>query len=163
MIMPIRLDIGCGVLPRLDFTGIDAYVEGDSITHAQMWDLPYGDNTVAEIYTSHALEHIPKRAVIPTLKEFYRVLQPGGLLTILVPDLEWCCRAWLEHQSNDWFLDVLFGNQEHPGEFHMTGYTVRFMVNYLAAAGFSGDCKYGATNSHDQKTLVFQIVKQAAE
>lgn len=160
---PVRLDVGCGVNVHPGFTGVDAYVQGQGIVNAQMWDLPYPDNGVDEIYCSHAMEHIPKRAVTPVLREFYRVLKPGGRLTILVPDLEWCCRAWLEHKSNDWFMDILFGNQDHPGEFHMTGYNQRIMVGYLQSAGFAGDCLYAETNSHDQKTLVFQVTKRAAE
>ena len=161
--MPLCLDVGCGVNVRPGFTGIDAYVQGDNIVNAQMWDLPYKDNTVDEIYCSHALEHVPKRAVGACLHEFWRVMKPGALLTILVPDLEWCCRAWLEHKSNDWFMDIIFGNQDHQGEFHLTGFNQRIMVGYLEAAGFKGDLRFGDVNSHDQKTLVFQITKQAAE
>lgn len=40
------------------------------------------------IYTSHTLEHLHDYDVGRALKEFYRVLKPGGVAIILVPDVE---------------------------------------------------------------------------
>ena len=155
----MKLDIGCGRNPIQGYIGIDAYVEHEGIVKAEMWKLPYADAEIERIYSSHALEHISKIQVVPTLKEWHRVLKPGGEAEIRVPDLEWCCNAWLHHQSNDWFMDILFGNQEHAGEFHKTGFTVPIMSLYLNAAGFSSYL-VSAIESHAQKTLVFIATKE---
>ena len=40
------------------------------------------------IYCSHALEHLYPHEVPVALKEFIRVLEPGGAAVVLVPDLE---------------------------------------------------------------------------
>jgi predicted SAM-dependent methyltransferase len=157
----MKLDIGSGKTPAPGYTGIDLFAEGDGIIHAPMWSLPFEDGTIEAINSSHALEHIEKRAVVTTLQEFYRVLKINGILDIEVPSLVWCCEKWLEHQTNDWWLDIIFGNQNDPGQFHMTGYTFQIMVDYLHQAGFKdSSIIYGKVWSHEQECLQFRVIKQ---
>lgn len=47
--------------------------------------LPYPNNTLDYVFNSHCLEHIPSDTLIPTLREWYRVLKVGGHLVITVP------------------------------------------------------------------------------
>ncbi len=154
----MRLDIGCGTNPMEGFTGVDRYVVMDGIVNADMWDLPYPDDSIDEIYSSHALEHVEKGMIESTLREWRRVLKPGAAALILVPDLEWCCRNWLEHKTNDWWMDTIFGNQTHAGEFHKTGFTNEIMFKYLGNAGFK-EAKYGEKTDHEQNTLWFVVRK----
>lgn len=61
--------------------------------------LPFPDNSVDVIFTSHTLEHILPQKLGFVLNEFHRVLKPasaGGLLRIAVPDIELACRAYVE-------------------------------------------------------------------
>jgi predicted SAM-dependent methyltransferase len=39
------------------------------------------------VYASHVLEHIPGDALPDLFAEFYRILEPGGILRVVVPDL----------------------------------------------------------------------------
>ncbi|HEV8441089.1 MAG TPA: methyltransferase domain-containing protein, partial [Methylomirabilota bacterium] len=48
--------------------------------------LPFKDETFELLYASHILEHIPWYQTDATLKEWTRVLRPGGKLQIWVPD-----------------------------------------------------------------------------
>lgn len=48
---------------------------------------PWKSNSVDVIYCSHMLEHMTKVEGQRFLKECYRVLMPGGIVRILVPDL----------------------------------------------------------------------------
>ncbi len=153
----LRLDIGCGEVPLEGFTGVDLYKAAQVI--APMWKLPYSDGTVDEIYSSHALEHVGKFQVVPTLKEWARVLKPEGRITIRVPDLEWCCRHWLAHQNTGWDMDVLFGIQTTEGEFHKTGFTRRIMESYLAEAGLHL-VRYEDLQTHGQKTMSFECMRE---
>ena len=56
------------------------------------WDvargLPLPDRSMAGIFSEHCLEHFSLSAAVPLLKEFRRVLAPGGTLRIVVPDAE---------------------------------------------------------------------------
>jgi len=156
----IRLDIGSGPSPRAGFTGVDFYVDAPGIVHAPMNKLPYGDETVDEIYSSHALEHIGKYEVIPTITEWWRVLKFEGLLTIEVPDFEWVCRNWLKYKDNGWNLDAVFGDQVDMGQYHKTGYTKQLMYGYLMESGFTGRTVESAiVFSHNQDCLVFSVQK----
>jgi predicted SAM-dependent methyltransferase len=155
--MGIKLDIGCGAKLEDGYTGVDAYVTGPGIVNAPMWALPYDDDTVEEIRSSHALEHVAKRMVPVTLLEWRRVLIPGGRLLLFVPDLEWCVTEWLKRKDTGWHLDTIFGNQDHQGEFHLTGFTDDIAYNYLDAAGFS-DIVVRAIVSHRQRTIAISAV-----
>lgn len=57
--------------------------------------LPYADASVDLIYHSHFLEHLDRDAAVVLLREVRRVLVPGGLQRVVVPDLEPLCRAYL--------------------------------------------------------------------
>lgn len=64
--------------------------------------LPLQDGAAKLVYTSHTMEHIPNRSAEYFYREAYRVLEPGGLLRVTVPDAELFYRAYL---SGDRFLD----------------------------------------------------------
>jgi hypothetical protein len=66
--------------------------------------LPYADGSVDVIFTSHTLEHIQLNRLGFVLEEFRRVIRPGrkteqgfqgGILRVLVPDIQQACRAYV--------------------------------------------------------------------
>ncbi|MCP9776964.1 methyltransferase domain-containing protein [Cyanobium sp. Tous-M-B4] len=58
--------------------------------------LPLADVTARLVYSSHFLEHIPRDLVAPFLQQCWRILKPGGLLRLVVPDLKNLCRNYLQ-------------------------------------------------------------------
>lgn len=132
----IKLDIGCGVeeTTKEGYTGVDAYT-GNAEIKANMWDLPFAEGEVDEIFSSNALEHVSKFQVIPTLLEWKRVLKIGGKLILEVPDLEWACMWWITHQSVKWDMDIIYGTQLHEGEFHKTGFSAKIIWQYFYDIG----------------------------
>jgi len=86
---------------ELDFETFDV-VEGAD--HQGVWGkgpLPFPDDTFTEIYASHVLEHVPWFHTVAALKEALRVLTPGGMIEIWVPNAEWIVRHWLESRCGD--------------------------------------------------------------
>jgi SAM-dependent methyltransferase len=57
--------------------------------------LPFPDVVSEVVYLSHVLEHFPKSSAPAFLRECYRVLKPGGVLRVVVPDLERIARPCL--------------------------------------------------------------------
>jgi SAM-dependent methyltransferase len=57
--------------------------------------IPFNDNTFDVVYHSHFLEHLTRDAAVKFLAECYRVLKSGGILRIVVPDLELLLRTYL--------------------------------------------------------------------
>lgn len=64
---------------------------------------PFQDHSVSKIYTSHALEHLKIQSVLPLLKECFRVLCPGGVIRIVVPDVELHIR---QAQTHEFYVGV---------------------------------------------------------
>jgi SAM-dependent methyltransferase len=76
--------------------------------------LPFGDNTVDCIYTSHTLEHLNKADGYQMLSESYRVLKPNGILRVVVPDLKAIVADYVENKikSDDFLLALHVGYEE---------------------------------------------------
>lgn len=90
---PRILHVGCGSAPLPEWMGeaietrldINSQVNPDIV--APMTDM--GDIGLFDVvYSSHCLEHIYRHQVVPALQECLRVLRPGGLAIMIVPDVE---------------------------------------------------------------------------
>lgn len=55
-------------------------------------ELLFPDGSLHAIYGCEVIEHIPKDAVLPFLKEAFRVLRSNGVFRLTTPDLEEVCR-----------------------------------------------------------------------
>ena len=63
--------------------------------------LPFKPSSVSEIYSEHFLEHLSENYALQFIEESYRVLIPGGLFSVGVPDGE----VLLESYVNDLKID----------------------------------------------------------
>ncbi|MBA3839963.1 MAG: methyltransferase domain-containing protein [Thermoleophilaceae bacterium] len=73
------------------FLGMD-----DVLVHDLKKGIPASEGSVDAVYHSHVLEHLDRGAVPGFLAEIRRVLRPGGVHRIVVPDLEWYAREYLD-------------------------------------------------------------------
>ena len=83
------LNVGCGNKFHKDWVNVDMvskspYVESCNLVKG----MPFLDNQFDVIYHSQVLEHIPKDKAHKFIKECLRVLKPGGIIRVVVPDLE---------------------------------------------------------------------------
>lgn len=82
---PTRLNIGCGRDIREGWLNVDAI----DFPGAEVWNLtnrwPLEDGSVEEIHASHVIEHFGSQYRCWVMNESYRVLMPGGKMTVIVP------------------------------------------------------------------------------
>lgn len=83
------LNLGCGLRFLRDWVNVDFVSTGpDVIAHNLLKGIPFPDNSFDVVYHSHILEHFSKEHASIFIKECFRVLRPGGILRVAVPDLE---------------------------------------------------------------------------
>ena len=89
---PIKLNIGGGKDSHPDplysgYVSVDLDANGDwGVAHDLRQPIPLADNTVQRILTEHFLEHITANEISAFLVDAWRLLEPGGLLRLAVPD-----------------------------------------------------------------------------
>jgi len=73
----------------------------DIIIHDVRKPLPFPDNSINVIYSSHLLEHLYLENAKELLKECYRALKPNGILRIVVPNLKAFILKYLEESDSN--------------------------------------------------------------
>lgn len=109
----IKLDLGAGEIVPEGFTPLGR------LHGSEIFPLAYPDNSVDVIRASHVLEHFSHRQVDDVLKEWVRVLKPGGVLRIAVPDFEQIGRGYFEGKGEKCPVEVLLmGGQTDQDDYH---------------------------------------------
>lgn len=140
----MRLDLGCGKNKREGFIGVDSIqFDGVDIVQDLKEKWQWEDDSVEEIHASHFLEHFDSFERIHILNESYRVLKPGGKMTIITP--HWAsCRAygdpthkWPPVSEFGWYYlskQWRDGNAPHTDAENIEG---GFKCNFEAVWGYS--------------------------
>jgi len=112
LVNKLFLNVGAGNFKHPYWTNVDKltdhYSKDIDITSYHEWDIlllkpiSYSNNSIEIIYTSHTLEHITDEAALWFMQESYRILKPGGILRILLPDIELAYNAY-NRKDRDYF------------------------------------------------------------
>ncbi len=62
--------------------------------HNLVETFPWQDNDVQVVYSSHTLEHMTREDGYRFLSECFRVLEPGGIIRMVVPDLSFIVKSY---------------------------------------------------------------------
>lgn len=135
----VLLHVGCGRVNSPEFINIDAlpyahvHVVTDNITRLSQ----FGDETADMVYMSHILEHMRATELTPVLQEMRRVLRPGGILRLSVPDFD---RILDVYRASDADLDVirawLMGGQDDEYNIHYSVFNRKSLSRLLQETGF---------------------------
>lgn len=96
--VPQMLNLGCGHRVHPAWLNLDiAPTDPSVIAHDLTESIPLDDGSCLAVYNSHVLEHLPREDAPEFLAECFRVLMPGGILRVVVPDLETIARLYLRN------------------------------------------------------------------
>ncbi|MFQ5507759.1 MAG: methyltransferase domain-containing protein [Leptospirillia bacterium] len=106
------------------------------VHHNLSYGVPFADGCAHFIYTSHFLEHLPRETAATLLKESHRVLRPGGVLRVCVPDLAHAVSLYPEGRER--MLDNYFFVEEGDSSYarHRYMYDFELLERVLREAGF---------------------------
>ncbi|MEK6243595.1 MAG: methyltransferase domain-containing protein [Pseudomonadota bacterium] len=147
----LRLNIGCGdkILPgyvNVDTVASRAGAKPDVICDIR--DLhPFADASAEEVLSVHVVEHFPAWEIEQVLREWIRVLRPGGRLVVECPNVVYACeqiaqqpaeasKTWAQSSHLMW---VLYGDPRwrDPLMAHWWGYTPESLCELLRSVGLA--------------------------
>ena len=134
----MKLHLGCGKRHLNGYLNIDAR---DDVGADMVMDVTHLDDisagTVDLIYACHVLEHVPRNQTLDVLREWRRVLKPGGLLRLAVPDFRALCRLYRDDRVPLWrLIGPLVGRQDYDGNTHYNIFDYDYLAWHLEQAGF---------------------------
>ena len=151
------LNVGCGTKFHKDWVNVDMDSKAPEVIQVNLIKgIPFPDNTFEVVYHSQVLEHIPKENAPFFIEECYRVLKPGGILRVVLPDLENIAKEYLKYlQQNidnpteeseanyDWMLLEMYDQTVrnvpggHMAEFFKTPKMVneKFVIDRIGRVG----------------------------
>jgi len=106
------------------------------IHHNFEYPLPFDDNSVDYVFSSHLLEHLFHEDALRLLEEIHRILKPGGWVRICVPDLVHALTLF-ESGRKERALEYFFATQR-AGYLnrHQYMYDAELLDSALRASGF---------------------------
>lgn len=144
----IRLNLGCGAKVLDGWVNVDVVARGGANyqqvkgkkpdVDADIRDLPFDDDYADEAMAIHVLEHFYTWEAEDVLREWIRVLKPGGKLIIEVPDLDKVVYHILnETQIPNFTIWALYGDpsEQDPLMVHKWCYNMKSLGKLMKNVG----------------------------
>ena len=129
----MKLHLGCGKRFIPGFVHIDA-IEYPHVDHVSTIDnlsfIP--GESIELIYNCHVLEHFKRQDVVRVLKEWNRVLEPGGTLRISVPDFSAICEVYSKYKDMSLVIGPLLGRQDYLYNIHYNVFDFDSLSSFFA-------------------------------
>ncbi len=148
---PMRLNLGCGdkILPG--YVNVDVVEARAGMKPEVICDLhdlaPFADASADEILAVHVVEHFWRWEIRDVMREWARVLKPGGRMIIECPNILSACQTFLENpqqfsredQNGQRTMWVFYGDPKwkDPLMIHRWGYTPDSLKELLAEVGLA--------------------------
>ena len=135
----LKLNLACGDQKFKDCVNLDAESSVNPDVIANLKDkLPFGNETVDEVYLFHTIEHIEKMHHPWVLSEIHRVLKPTGVFLVSYPEFSEILKFWLEnkHGKRDFWENTIYGRQSHKHDYHVSAMDSVEFIQTLMTYGF---------------------------
>jgi hypothetical protein len=160
----MKLNLGCGWNYLEGWVNLDASAESAADRTMPAHDLDLPDGAVSEIKALQLVEHLGFFKAKYFLSECWRVLAPGGRLTLETPDIEKTFRVFLDgdHKAREAALGWVYG-AETPGMNHLYCFPKELLAELLAEAGFLAAAPEEFLYQPYRPALRFEAVKKEGE
>jgi FkbM family methyltransferase len=141
--IPLRLNLGSAKSHLPGWVNVDLIGDGADLAWDLARPLPFDESTVDAIFHEHVLEHFELPVAVALLRESHRLLAPGGVLRIGVPDAGAYLHAYCDPESS--FLDTTRPDRPTPmlavqevffDSGHRSAYDFQTLALLLVASGF---------------------------
>jgi predicted SAM-dependent methyltransferase len=135
----LKLHLGCGPRYIAGFVHVDILPAAHVDIVGPVEQLPMADASVSLIYASHILEHFGRYEYKAVLREWFRVLQPGGILRLAVPDFAACAAIYYESGLVDGLsglVGLIVGGQRDSNDYHKMIFDEESLRRDLLDLGF---------------------------
>jgi SAM-dependent methyltransferase len=148
---PLRLNLGCGDKILSGYVNVDVVQARAGMRPDVICDLhdlvPFDDASADEILSVHVVEHFWRWEIRDVLREWVRVLKPGGRMIVECPNIASACATFLEDpvqnaradQAGQRTMWVFYGDPQwkDPLMIHRWGYTPESLKALLVEAGLT--------------------------
>lgn len=154
----LNIEFGCGETINKGFVGCDVreFPHVKYICNAwEIMDHGVEPDSVHCIYSRHFLEHLTLYEANKTLEVWNKILIPGGMLMITVPDVRFHMAQWMHPKRKEllnysetmtveqWAITGLWGHQRETDQgevwdIHKSGYDFELLNDKLIQHGFKG-------------------------
>jgi predicted SAM-dependent methyltransferase len=138
----IKLHLGCGKISLPGYVNVDIQNGPGVDMVADLRQLPWSDGTIDMVYSCAAIEHFGRREWIGVLREWARVLKPGGLLRLSTADFDAVVARYLETGNLPELLGLLIGGQKDDYDWHGMIFNFNELSQGLREAGFGDVRRY---------------------
>ena len=161
--MKLHLGAGWRFLPGWKHLDITFYPHVDYL--GSVADLSrFSADSIEEIYASHLLEYFSHEEALQVLKEWQRVLVPGGRVWVAVPNFESLIEIYQRTKDLKAIMGPLFGQMDSDvGKiFHRCVFDAKSLTEILIGGGFKDVAEYDPVTflasmdeSYDDHSLAF--------
>lgn len=93
----MKINVGCGYRTIAGYTNCDINPNLPNIDLVcSLEKIPIEDSTYEEVFASHCIEHVPFSKAKECLREWLRVLKPGGVAVIDTPNIDRNIRRYID-------------------------------------------------------------------
>lgn len=138
----MRLNLGCGRMVLPGFFNVDIQANPRAKRPldllADVRAVPLEDACAEEVHAYHVIEHFHRWETDAVIAEWKRLLKPGGLLVLELPDLAKACRNLLAGDTEQMSYWGIYGDPSHRDTFmcHPWGFTPNSIRKLLQDGGF---------------------------
>lgn len=111
------------------------------------------------VYASHVLEHIDFMKVIATFRNLTGALKNMGEIWVVVPSMEWAASEIINKREGIQIQGTIFGGQNHPLDYHRSGFTLRSLRHMVELCGLFPRKAYQSTFGIDFQNQQYECVE----